>query len=314
MLRGHWHTTANNHDGVSSGRGVKKHHPPHILLQARLPPRASSTPPYPGSDELAAASARVRDGLTAVQGAASAALGDASVAFSSALSKAKDVKLETANLVKWNFGVQAFLSAVSWAVVFTTTHADLMRGGATAFPPLPTVLLLVGVVLSGVSAFWSFTYLRKVESSGESVLDGFAQLKNYFDHAQVNFLGAAATVIALQVGDVVADGVVVDHDGVFVDHDGVFVDHDGVFVDHDYGVVNTWPLTMWDVQKLVDIYGCMHVSPFVQAEVGTMFAAALTGASKAAATGPTSSASVAAMAQVLLLYAWLCAVVSCTTM
>lgn len=30
-------------------------------------------------------------------------------------------------------------------------------------------------------------------------MDGFAQLRNYFDHAQVNFLGAAATVVALQV-------------------------------------------------------------------------------------------------------------------
>lgn len=173
--------------------------PPLFPLLAQQPHivASSSTPPYP--DELAAASARVRDGLSAVQGAASAALGDASVAFSSALTKARDAKLETRNLVKWNFGVQAFLAAVSWAVVFTTTHADLMRGGVKGFPQLPTVLLLVGVVLSGVSAFWSFTYLRKVESSGESVLDGFAQLKNYFDHAQVNFLGAAATIIALQV-------------------------------------------------------------------------------------------------------------------
>lgn len=68
---------------------------------------------------------------------------------------------------------------------------------------------LQGVALSAVSTFWSFTYLRRITMSGEDAMDGFAQLSNYFDHAQVNFLGAAATVIALQaeVGTMFASAI-----------------------------------------------------------------------------------------------------------
>lgn len=62
-----------------------------------------------------------------------------------------------------------------------------------------TALLMIGVLLSGYSCYLSYTYLLKVKSSGLDVLQGWAQLKSFNDHLVINFAGAAATLLALQV-------------------------------------------------------------------------------------------------------------------
>jgi hypothetical protein len=62
-----------------------------------------------------------------------------------------------------------------------------------------TALLMIGVLLSGYSAYLSYTYLLKVKSDGLNVLQGWNQLKDFNDHLVVNFAGAAATLLALQV-------------------------------------------------------------------------------------------------------------------
>jgi len=58
---------------------------------------------------------------------------------------------------------------------------------------------MIGVLLSGYSAYLSYTYLLKVKSDGLNVLQGWGQLKDFNDHLVVNFAGAAATLLALQV-------------------------------------------------------------------------------------------------------------------
>lgn len=58
------------------------------------------------------------------------------------------------------------------------------------------------MALAGYSAYQSYTYLKKVKKDGLGVLDGWTQLKEFFDHMTLNFVGALATLIALlaQVG------------------------------------------------------------------------------------------------------------------
>jgi hypothetical protein len=73
-----------------------------------------------------------------------------------------------------------------------------MPQGAGVHPT--TALLMIGVLLSGYSAYLSYTYLLKVKSDGLNVLQGWNQLKDFNDHLVVNFAGAAATLLALQVG------------------------------------------------------------------------------------------------------------------
>jgi hypothetical protein len=65
---------------------------------------------------------------------------------------------------------------------------------------------MIGVLLSGYSAYLSYTYLLKVKSDGLNVLQGWNQLKDFNDHLVVNFAGAAATLLALQVGCVCGRG------------------------------------------------------------------------------------------------------------
>jgi hypothetical protein len=80
-----------------------------------------------------------------------------------------------------------------------TSHIGVARGAALN----PTaVVLLVGVALSGYSTFLSFGYLAKSKKEGLGALDGFAQLNAFFEHATWNFIGAAATLVALfsQIG------------------------------------------------------------------------------------------------------------------
>eukprot|EP00882_Tetradesmus_deserticola_P019525 GHRQ01021018.1.p1 GENE.GHRQ01021018.1~~GHRQ01021018.1.p1 ORF type:complete len:140 (-),score=53.64 GHRQ01021018.1:50-469(-) len=68
--------------------------------------------------------------------------------------------------------------------------------GAKVHPT--TALLMVGVLLSGYSTYLSYTYLIKVRGQGLDILQGWTQLKAFNEHLLVNFVGAAATVLALQ--------------------------------------------------------------------------------------------------------------------
>eukprot|EP00879_Flechtneria_rotunda_P024915 GHRR01026442.1.p1 GENE.GHRR01026442.1~~GHRR01026442.1.p1 ORF type:complete len:137 (+),score=44.21 GHRR01026442.1:329-739(+) len=71
-----------------------------------------------------------------------------------------------------------------------------------------TALLLVGVALSGYSAYLSYSYLAQANRSGLDVLQGWRQLKLFYDHMIVNFVGAGVTILALQaeVGAILLGG------------------------------------------------------------------------------------------------------------
>jgi hypothetical protein len=68
---------------------------------------------------------------------------------------------------------------------------------------------MVGVLLSGYSAYLSYTYLVKVKGEGLDILQGWTQLKAFNEHLLINFAGAAATVLALQaeVGTMMVGGM-----------------------------------------------------------------------------------------------------------
>ena len=68
---------------------------------------------------------------------------------------------------------------------------------------------MVGVLLSGYSAYLSYTYLKKVKSEGLDVLQGWQQMKLFYEHLTVNFAGVAATILALQaeVGTLMMGGM-----------------------------------------------------------------------------------------------------------
>ncbi|KAI8466849.1 MAG: hypothetical protein J3K34DRAFT_432213 [Monoraphidium minutum] len=102
--------------------------------------------------------------------------------------------VDISSLLRYNFLAQVGLTAVSWFVVFTTSHAKLAQGGSVN--PVALVLL-VGVALAGYSAYLSFSYLRKSKAEGLGALDGWDQLNAFYEHANYNFLGAAAAIVAL---------------------------------------------------------------------------------------------------------------------
>lgn len=68
---------------------------------------------------------------------------------------------------------------------------------------------MVGVLLSGYSAYLSYTYLNRIKSEGLDVLQGWQQMKLFYEHLVVNFAGAAATILALQaeVGTLMMGGI-----------------------------------------------------------------------------------------------------------
>lgn len=72
-----------------------------------------------------------------------------------------------------------------------------------------TALLMAGVLLSGYSAYLSYTYLVKVKGEGLDIIQGWGQLKAFNEHLLVNFAGAAAAVLALQaeVGTMMMGGI-----------------------------------------------------------------------------------------------------------
>ncbi len=61
-----------------------------------------------------------------------------------------------------------------------------------------TGILLIGVALAGYSAYLSYTYLRRSRKEGLGVFEGWTALKDFYDHTAVNFVGAIATLVALQ--------------------------------------------------------------------------------------------------------------------
>lgn len=73
----------------------------------------------------------------------------------------------------------------------------LLAQGAGVHPT--TALLMIGVLLSGYSAYLSYTYVVKLKDGGLDMLQGWAQMKAFYDHLTINFAGAAATILALQV-------------------------------------------------------------------------------------------------------------------
>eukprot|EP00878_Enallax_costatus_P001419 GHUV01001569.1.p1 GENE.GHUV01001569.1~~GHUV01001569.1.p1 ORF type:complete len:259 (+),score=78.83 GHUV01001569.1:88-864(+) len=117
--------------------------------------------------------------------------------------------------VTYNFIVQLVLTGVSWAIAFFTSHATLAKG-AGVHPT--TALLMVGVLLSGYSAYLSYTYLTKVKSDGLDVLQGWQQMKLFYEHLVVNFVGAAATILALQaeVGTLMMGGMTKQASGLAI--------------------------------------------------------------------------------------------------
>ncbi|KAF6265331.1 hypothetical protein COO60DRAFT_1479916 [Scenedesmus sp. NREL 46B-D3] len=106
----------------------------------------------------------------------------------------------------WNFAAQLTLTGMSWAIAFTTSHAAMAKG--VSIHPT-TALLMVGVLLSGYSTYLSYNYLLKVKGQGLDILQGWTQLKAFNEHLMVNFVGAAATVLALQaeVGIMMVSGM-----------------------------------------------------------------------------------------------------------
>lgn len=105
------------------------------------------------------------------------------------------LEFDIKKLVRWNFLSQFFLSAVSWGVVFLATHNGLARG--QGLNPA-SVALLIGLFLSAYSVYLSFQYVRQVSENGVETLEGWEQMTHFFDHLTYNFVGAVATLIALQ--------------------------------------------------------------------------------------------------------------------
>lgn len=106
-----------------------------------------------------------------------------------------NIKTDITALVRINFIVQVVLTAVSWSVVFLSTHAGLAKGHNIN---IATVFLMLGVLLSAFSAFLSFGYFRKVQATGIEVMEGMAAMDNAFEHMKINFIGLAFTLVAMQ--------------------------------------------------------------------------------------------------------------------
>jgi hypothetical protein len=82
--------------------------------------------------------------------------------------------------VQYNFLVQLGLTAVSWAVVFLTSHVGIAKGAG--LNPV-TVILMIGVALAGYSTYLSFEYLSKSKKEGLGSLDGWDMLNKFYEHA-----------------------------------------------------------------------------------------------------------------------------------
>eukprot|EP00798_Chlamydomonas_sp_ICE-L_P013431 gene13431-19286_t len=106
-----------------------------------------------------------------------------------------DINVDISALAKYNFFAQVVLTAVSWVVVFMATHAGMAKGKNLN---LGTALLLIGLALSGVSAYMAYTYWMKYKKGGSMELGGFAALAIAFDHMKINFAGVIATIFAMQ--------------------------------------------------------------------------------------------------------------------
>lgn len=152
---------------------------------------------------------RAADAATAAANAAADAVKNLKVPDMAVL----DVDIK--KTVTYNFFAQLVLTGVSWGIAFFTSHATLAKGTGVHFT---TALLMVGVLLSGYSAYLSYTYLTKVRSGGLDVLQGWQQMKLFYDHLVVNFAGAAATILALQaeVGTLMMGGMTKQGSGLAI--------------------------------------------------------------------------------------------------
>ncbi|KAI8467411.1 MAG: hypothetical protein J3K34DRAFT_430572, partial [Monoraphidium minutum] len=158
---------------------------------SRLVARASEA-----ADASAAAQEALDKAAAVAKDAASAGLEKAKATASSVKSAINQASLnvDISKLLTFNFIGQVALTGMAWATVFLTSHITMAKG-ASINPT--TLVLLVGVALAGYSAYLSFTYLTKSKKEGLGALDGWAQLNAFYEHATFNFLGAAATIVAL---------------------------------------------------------------------------------------------------------------------
>lgn len=198
------------------------------MVKATVQPRLMAARPVPGPAvrpgslvvvraELSGSADELRKAGESLKKAAGAAVGSAADAVKNM--KVPDMAkldVDIRQTVTWNFLVQLALTAISWAIAFFTSHTTMAKG-AGVHPT--TALLMIGVLLSGYSAYLSYTYLLKVKSDGLNVLQGWGQLKDFNDHLVVNFAGAAATLLALQaeVGLIMAAGMTKKAGGLAVE-------------------------------------------------------------------------------------------------
>eukprot|EP00882_Tetradesmus_deserticola_P002894 GHRQ01003076.1.p1 GENE.GHRQ01003076.1~~GHRQ01003076.1.p1 ORF type:complete len:276 (+),score=97.73 GHRQ01003076.1:100-927(+) len=162
--------------------------------QRQVVKSAASNDDFQKSAAQAASSAK--DAANAAKDAAAAAASAAADAVKNLrMPDMAKLDIDIKKTLSWNFLAQLALTGMSWAIAFTTSHAAMAQG-AKVHPT--TALLMVGVLLSGYSTYLSYTYLIKVRGQGLDILQGWTQLKAFNEHLLVNFVGAAATVLALQ--------------------------------------------------------------------------------------------------------------------
>lgn len=122
-----------------------------------------------------------------------------------------NVNVDLTQLVTYNFIAQLVLTGVAWVTVFTTSHAALLgKGAVKAIAGSPaTAILLLGVLIAAYSVYQSYTYLLKVKKEGLNVLSGGGMVDQFFEHATVNFVGAACALTALfaEIGSLVMGSV-----------------------------------------------------------------------------------------------------------
>lgn len=157
----------------------------------------------------------INRGVAAAQSAAAKAQETLSKAAQGDLQPIKvpmpNVNVDLTQLVTYNFIAQLVLTISAWATVFTTSHASLLgKGAAKAIAGSPaTAILLLGVLIAAYSTYQSYTYLLKVKKEGLNVLSGGAMVEQFFEHATINFVGAACALVALfaEVGTLVMGSV-----------------------------------------------------------------------------------------------------------
>lgn len=145
----------------------------------------------------------INRGVAAAQSAAAKAQETLSKAAQGDLQPIKvpmpNVNVDLSQLVTYNFVTQLALTGIAWATVFTTSHASLLgKGAAKAIAGSPaTAILLIGVLIAAYSTYQSYTYLLKVKKEGLNVLSGGSMVDQFFEHATLNFVGAACALVAL---------------------------------------------------------------------------------------------------------------------